>query len=74
MVAEINETTSIEDQWREAVRGASYSELVNECVNLVQNAFERQFVEKNGLEILKKYPQTRFMAQNICQRVKVILG
>ena len=60
VVAEINQTTSIEDRWRETVRGATYENLVNECLALIQNEPERHRAVKNGLEMLKRYPQSLF--------------
>ncbi len=68
IVAEINDTTSVEDRWRKAVIGAPYDDLVDTCYRLSKDALGRSCAEENGLEILKSYPQASFTAEVLGKR------
>jgi hypothetical protein len=63
VVAEINETTHIEDRWKEAISGAPYDRLVDRVLDLLGDPPSRKAVEENGLEQIMKFPQHIYTAQ-----------
>lgn len=63
VVAEINDTTSIEDRWRDAVMGVKYDQLVDACIGLSKDESARSDLETRGAEIIKKFPQVDFMSE-----------
>jgi len=65
VVAEVNETTSIEQVFNNAIYATPYGGLVACCEKLLLNNADREKVEKNGLEIISKRPQSIFTGQLI---------
>ena len=63
VVAEINETTHIEDRWREAVSGASYDHLVDHVVDLLRDQPRRKAIEDDGLKQIARFPQHIYTSQ-----------
>lgn len=63
VVAEINETTHIEDFWRQSIPGTSYNHLVDLVIELLDNEPRRKKVEAIGLENIMKFPQHIYTAQ-----------
>lgn len=63
VVAEINETTHIENRWKEAVSSAPYDQLVDQILNLLNAQPLRKAVEANGLAQIRKFPQHVFTAE-----------
>jgi len=63
VVGEVNETTFIEDWWKEAVCGAPYGQLVNQCIRLTKDDLERCAFEKKGFELIKSHPQVQYTSE-----------
>lgn len=60
VVGEINSSTVISDLYKNAVYGASYQELANACIQLVNDEVARDLQAKKGFELIKQYPQKLF--------------
>jgi hypothetical protein len=63
VVSEINESTSIDDQWRSAVSGAPYENLVNQVISLSNDASLRKLTEKKGRDAIEEFPQHLYISQ-----------
>jgi hypothetical protein len=60
VVGEINPSTVISDLYKNAVYGASYQDLANACIQLVNDEVARDLQAKKGFELIKQYPQKLF--------------
>ena len=60
VVGEINSSTVISDLYKNAVYGASYQDLANACIQLVNDEVARDLQAKKGFELIKQYPQKLF--------------
>jgi hypothetical protein len=65
VVGEVNDTTSIEETYKNAICAAPYEGLVACCEKLLLNNVDRAEVEKNGFETISKRPQSVFTGQLI---------
>lgn len=62
VVSEVGAETSIEPEYRQGICGASYDQLVDECVRLVKADNDRRDLERRALETMQSLPQARLMA------------
>lgn len=60
VVCEINETTSIDPLYMDAIYPKKYDELVDGCIELVNNETKRINIKAAALNTIKKYPQSDF--------------
>jgi hypothetical protein len=65
VVGEVNDTTSIDETYKNAICAAPYEELIACCEKLLLNNIDRAEVEKNGFETFSKRPQSVFTGQLI---------
>lgn len=65
VVGEVNPTTCIPEQYRNAVKEAQYDELVYTCKLMVENKELQEQQAKKGLEVIKRFPQSIYTAQLI---------
>jgi hypothetical protein len=65
VVGEVNDTTSIEETFKNAICATPYEELVSCCKKLLLNSAYREDVGKNGFEVISKRPQSIFTAKLI---------
>jgi hypothetical protein len=65
VVGEVNDTTSIEETYKNAICATPYEGLVSCCETLLLNPAYREEVEKNGFEAISKRPQSVITAQLI---------
>ena len=57
VVGEVNETTSIDKNFLDCIKPASYDELVNACKVLINDKSERHLLESKGFDLFSKIPQ-----------------
>jgi len=60
VVGEVNNTTSIDEIYKNAICAAPYDEIVEACEKLIQNASNREATAIKGYEVISKYPQSVF--------------
>jgi hypothetical protein len=60
VVGEVNESTSIDDMCKEGVHAVKYDDLVNGCIELVNNDSLRKRLEIRALNSIYRYPQKEF--------------
>jgi len=60
VVGEVNNTTSIDETYKNAICAAPYDEIVEACEKLIQNASNREATAIKGYEVISKYPQSVF--------------
>ncbi len=65
VVSELDDTTEIDDDIRQAVVGVPYDKLVENCLELVENEPLRLQVEKNGYRIFSSRSQAVFMKEAV---------
>lgn len=61
IVAEVDDETDIDPKFRDAVIGVSYEQLVDACIDLVNDEARRQALEKRGYEIMASVPETEYL-------------
>ena len=65
VLAEVNDTTSIDPMYKEGIWPAKYDELVGQCKMLVNDHVLLEKIRKNAFNAISKYPQTRFTQELI---------
>jgi hypothetical protein len=63
VVGEVNPTTCIPEQYRNAVKEAKYDDLAYACKLMVENKDLQEQQAKKGLEVIKKFPQSVYTAE-----------
>ena len=61
VVSEINPSTSMCDFYADAVAGAPYDSLADECERLVKDDSARAAQSQHGYDVITRYPQTEFL-------------
>jgi hypothetical protein len=67
VVGEVNETTSIDAIYKNAILARRYDELVTGCLELARNDSLRKKIEKNAFDTIHQYPQIKFTNEIIFQ-------
>lgn len=67
VVGEVNETTSIDTIYKEAILARRYDELVAGCLELVRNDFLRKEIEKAAIDTISQYSQMKFTREVLLQ-------
>jgi hypothetical protein len=60
VVAEINETTSIDPMYKNGIFSSNYENLIDNCIELVNNSVVRQKLQTEAYNCIIKYPQKIF--------------
>jgi hypothetical protein len=60
VVGEVNQSTSIQKMYAEAIVAAPYEELADSCSKLIENRAYRNEIAMKGFEEIKKFPQIYF--------------
>lgn len=60
VVSEINATTSIPEMYEQAIFGAPYESVADECARLVRDDAALAELRSRGLALISQYPQTDF--------------
>lgn len=65
VVAECGDSTHIDEDMREAVRGVPYEQLVDACVELVNDAKQRANLARRGFEAFSRRSERDILAQTL---------
>ncbi|MBI2307765.1 MAG: methyltransferase domain-containing protein [Rhodocyclales bacterium] len=65
VVAECGDTTDIDEDMRDAVRGVPYEQLVDACVELVDDAKQRANLARRGFEAFARRSERDILAQTL---------
>ena len=60
MVAEVNDTTSIETIFKQSIQSAPYEKLTETCLELLLNSRLRSKLQQESTKEFKLYPQRIF--------------
>ena len=66
VVAEVNETTAIEDLYRRSIHPAPYEQLTESCLQLIINSASRAKLQEIASNEIKQYPQ-KFFTESILE-------
>ena len=64
-MGEVNETTSIDKNFLDCIKPASYDQLVNACKVLINDKSERHLLESKGFDLFSKIPQIDLISKII---------
>ena len=63
VVSEVNASTSVSDFYSDAVAGAPYESLAEECARLAGDDDARRAREQRGYRVISQHPQTEFTGE-----------
>lgn len=62
VVGEVNESTSIDEEYKTGFYNSPYEDLVSNCIKLVQNKEIRETIQSSALKTISSYPQASFLS------------
>ena len=63
VMGEVNETTWIPAAYKAGICAAKYEDLIEKCMDLINNQVKRKALQENALESISRHPQKLFMSE-----------